>query len=183
MIEHSFKTTFWLWLCYDVDFTLDPTRLVIVVWCVCVLRWSGGHQYGCGVHYGGEGGRRVGAHEEGFCHHQWRLHQVLQGAGDGDRRRRWGLLAGIHFDRWLMKTACSYYKYSRDFSFPLMSVIESETQSSGGVCGEGHRGEEVFRRRGPLHCGDVLPTHHSERRKLQPQIQRCQVSNHDNILQ
>lgn len=52
---------------------------------------------------------------------------------------------------------------------------ESEAQSFGRVGREGHRGEEVSGRRRPLHRGDVLPTHHPERRQLQPQIQRRQV--------
>uniref|UniRef100_A0A9J7YZ63 SPT16 homolog, facilitates chromatin remodeling subunit n=2 Tax=Cyprinus carpio TaxID=7962 RepID=A0A9J7YZ63_CYPCA len=46
--------------------------------------------HGGGVYDGGEGGRRAGAHEEGGCRHQRRLHQVLQGARDGDRGRRRG---------------------------------------------------------------------------------------------
>lgn len=53
---------------------------------------------------------------------------------------------------------------------------ESSSQQTGGVCREGHRGEEVSGRCGSVLGGDVLPPHHPERRQLQPQVQRCQVA-------
>lgn len=58
----------------------------------------------------------------------------------------------------------------------LSHRTESSSQQIGGICGESHRGEEVSGRCGPVFGGDVLPPYHSERRQLQPQVQRSQVA-------